>query len=81
MQCLHLRDMWWSAVGGAGGANKGGFVLGDSRLVHLEALGDDDAGSGQHSPPGVDELVCAVLLHGGGVLAQTQRVVAIAAPA
>ncbi len=80
MHCLHLRDMQWSAVGGAGGANKGGSV-GDGRLAHLEALGDDDAGSGQHSPPGVDELVCAVLLHGGGVLAQTQRVIAVAAPA
>jgi hypothetical protein len=48
-------------------------------MLHLQALGDDDAGGCEHGPPRVDELVRTELLHLRRVLAQAQRVIAVAA--
>ena len=70
----------------ATGPGKQRSVAGDALRVcfsraHLQALGDDDAGGGEHGPPRVQQLVGAVLLHLGLVLAQAERVVPVAAPA
>ena len=46
--------------------------------VGLEALRDDGAGGAEHGPAGVEELVGAVLLDAGAVLAEAERVVAVA---
>lgn len=49
--------------------------------VSLQALRDDDTGSGKHGPAGVQQLVGAVLGDGLVILAQAQGVVAVAAQA
>ena len=55
-----------------GSANDGG-------TVRLKALGDDDAGSGEHCPASVQQLVGAVLGEGGVVLSEAQGIIAVAA--
>lgn len=51
----------------------------DGCTVCLETLWNDDTGSCQHGPPSVDQLIRAVLLHLSSILAELQRIVAIAA--
>ncbi len=46
---------------------------------YLQAFRDDDAGCGEHGPPGMNELVRTVLLNLGRVLAKSERVVPVAA--
>jgi len=72
-------------VGGWGGGGVGGTRARSlspsfpSLPSHLQALGDEGAGGAQHGPPGVQQLVGAVLLDLLDGLAQAQGVVAVAA--
>jgi hypothetical protein len=50
-----------------------------ARNFDLKTLRNDDSSGGKHCPPGVDQLVFPVLLHGGCVLSKAKRVIAVAA--